>query len=166
MCNLVEQALLSSISKAILSLFFQTNVKDQNFSEKSFGQYKIKPYLCTRLKAISILKHIETDKSHTTSSLGIPQDGICNLGVVGSNPTRGSKRNFLHGSSFFVFTDFYKQTDTFIIYRQISPLSPIFGQLFDKQYKIYIKIKEILSVCAEIYVILQDSIRNTARIIS
>ncbi len=46
------------------------------------------------------------------------------------------------------------------------PLSPIFGQLFDKQYKIYIKIKEILSVCAEIYVILQDSIRNTARIIS
>ena len=32
--------------------------------------------------------------------------------------------------------------------------------------KIYIKIKEILSVCAEIYVILQDSIRNTARIIS
>ena len=45
-------------------------------------------------------------------------------------------------------------------------LSPIFGQLFDKQYKIYIKIKEILSVCAEIYVILQDNIRNTARIIS
>ena len=67
---------------------------------------------------------------------------------------------------FFVFTDFYKQTDTFIIYRQISPLSPIFGQLFDKQYKIYIKIKGILSVCAENYVILQDSIRNIARIIS
>ena len=98
---------------------------------------------------------------------------ICNLGVVGSNPTRGSKRNFLHGSSFFVFIDFYIQTDTIIIYRQPPLLyidrfllSPISGQLFDKQYKIYIKIKGILSVCAENYVILQDSIRNIARIIS
>ena len=33
-----------------------------------FGGFKEKPYLRTRLK-------IETDKSHTTSSLGIPQDG-------------------------------------------------------------------------------------------
>lgn len=58
-------------------------------------------------------------------------------------------------------------TDRLLYYIQTdSPFSPIFGQLFDKQYKIYIKIKGILSVCAEIYVILQDSIRNTARIIS
>ena len=98
---------------------------------------------------------------------------ICNLGVVGSNPTRGSKRNFHEESSFFVFIDFYIQTDTIIIYRQPPLLyidrillSPISGQLFDKQYKIYIKIKGILSVCAENYVILQDSIRNIARIIS
>ena len=57
-------------------------------------------------------------------------------------------------------------TDRLLYYIQAAPLSPIFGQLFDKQYKIYIKIKGILSVYAENYVILQDSIRNTARIIS
>ena len=44
-------------------------------------------YLCTR----------KTGKSCTASSLRILQDGnvakvICNLGVVGSNPTRGSKK--------------------------------------------------------------------------
>lgn len=50
-------------------------------------------------------------------------------------------------------------TDRLLYYIQTdSPLSPIFGQLFDKQYKIYIKIKGILSVCAEICVILQDTI--------
>ena len=98
---------------------------------------------------------------------------IYNIGVVGSNPTRGSKRNFIHGSSFFVFIDFYIQNDTIIIYRQ-PPLvyidrfllCPSSGQLFDKQYKRYIKRKGVVAVCAENYVMLQDSIRNIARIIS